>query len=108
MSRTYRKGIRWIEKYKGTFYDWHRTPHRSTQYPFHVTQYDDINLLDIGTARIRVEVKVSDSDNYQRFRGNTKDLKRMHHKIDRARYKQALRNNEDTHIVPSFDPWDWD
>jgi hypothetical protein len=104
MSRTYRKNHRWIEKYQGEYYRRdYRSP--SIKYPFGIKECDFD--LPWGTAWSRVEVLVGDGDNW-RSCGVSSDVKQLFHQIDRARYKQALLRNEDTHIRSSFDPWDWD
>jgi hypothetical protein len=102
MSRTYRKGSRWINNYQGEYYHW--SDERSVKYPFKV-EYGD---TPFGTNYFRVDVRVCDGDNFGRFTGFTSDVKRMYHRIDRARYKQALLRNGDTYIQSSFDPWDYD
>ena len=40
--------------------------------------------------------------------GIGKAMKKVHHGINRARYKVALLKNQDCHIHKSFDPWAWD
>jgi hypothetical protein len=105
MSRTYRKNHRWIEKYQGEFYSCTYYNSRSAKYPFEVK---DNRNLQMGNSWSRIEVRVCDADNHGKFYGMSRSLKRMHHRIDRARYKQALLRNQDSFIVPSFDPWDWD
>jgi len=118
MSRTYRKQIRHYTKYRGEYYNSSYKPDRTVKNaPRNLKEEDDCkdiiyrwgypaNATD-SAAYHRFEVLVSDSECYG-IRC-PKDVKRLCHKKDRARVRQALYHHpEDVYFKPAFDPWDWD
>jgi len=106
MSRTYRKNSRWFYKYQGKFYtSWDDRTIKGD--PRTYEDYDWRCGGHMHGKHFYKEVIVGDSENYH-ANFCPKEMKKITHRIDRARYKLALLNNEDAHIVSSFDPWDWD
>ena len=111
MSRTYRKNRRWFLKFEGDFYNPYtdKTIKGKSQ---NYTKYDwrkgclIIDKTLHGANQFFEIVKVGDSENYSYT--PPKGWKTMTHRIDRARYKQALYDNEDAYIYSSTDPWNWD
>jgi len=110
MARTYRKNVRHFNKIRGELVDYRWRKSRSNTMKGKgrrvIVQKDwDDDDYRCGGG-FRMVVLVCDSENWSRSAGKAR--KKMYHKIDRARFKQALRNNEDAHIKSSMDPWDWD
>ena len=107
MSRTYRKNSRWFYNYKGEFYSSYSDRTIKGKYK-NYKDYDwrkDEALW--GASRHFAVVLVGESESYSI--NCPSDVKTMCHRIDRARFKQALLNEDDeAYILPSFDPWDWD
>jgi len=110
MSRTYRKNARYFMKFRGEVYSSYKDrtvkgkARNYKEYDWRTAWKNGDDLT--GSARFFEIVLVGDSENYHR--SPPKDWKAMCHRIDRRRYKDALRNNEDAFIKSSFDPWDWD
>ena len=104
MSRTYRKAERWFYKIRGEFV----THYNDKTVQGKASRYRNINWCDddyrCGGGFCQI-VKVADVEN---FRCIPKGVKPLHHRIDRARYRNALYHNEDAVIVSSFDPWMYD
>jgi len=118
MSRTYRKNIRHLEKAQGKLYSyWTDRSLNGNKNIIQITMYDLFTPYRISTnanawlpwgcSTRRLEVKVSDGDNIHR--GPTKDWKRIAHKKNRARFRQALiRDQDDPHFTNAINPWMWD
>jgi hypothetical protein len=110
MSRTYRKNAcRW-RKFRGEIY-------RTTQQKGIVGKekyysvydfWDRTNEIDaFEGGKYYVEFLIPDRDNWGN--GVPKGVKKMCHRIDRARCKNAMiRDIDDVHYSTCFDPWDWD
>ena len=106
MSRTYRKNLHWFLKDKGEFYNTYahdktikgkasryiKSDWKTRDYPWGANHFKEI-------------VTVCDSDSCGNGCGGKN--KKMLHRIDRSRYRQALYNNENTYIKTSFDIWDY-
>lgn len=109
MSRTYRKNTRWYTKSQGQFYSWYEdktvfgTP---KNYIIEEWIKGGVVTETKDGGNFSQIVTVMDVDNSHRGAG--KENKTMYHRIDRARFKQALYYNEDAFIRTSADPWDWD
>ena len=106
MSRTYRKNKRWFRKFKGEFLDiyWRRETYfkkNSCNY----RQVGDNEDYPWGASGFDKIVWVTDSDNWHVA---PSCIKRIYRRMDRARYKQALLNDEDTNIISAFDSDAWD
>ncbi len=112
MSRTYRKNKRCFWKHKGVCYN----SYEDKTVKGKASRYTDFYRYGMGKEKNVVkdfsleganwfyeEVVVGDSENYS----HTMKCKKMFARIDRARYRQALYRNEDTHIVSAYNPWDW-
>jgi len=105
MSRTYRKNPRHFRKFRGEIYTTYRDKSihgKASMYAKNDWKYDDPFW---GSNYFYQEVLVGDCDNCAD--GPSSDMKKIYHRIDRARYKVALLRNEDAHILSSCDPWLW-
>ena len=118
MSRTYRKNTRHVEKLQGKLYShWNDTSLKGNKNITQLTGNETISpyrniqqngdWFPWGCSYRTIEVKVSDGDNIHR--GPTKDWKRIAHKTNRARLRQALAHNpDDPHFTNAINPWQWD
>ena len=105
MARTYRKNLRHYMKYGGEFYNPHKdrtVKGKARAYNSYSWRNDDAIW---GADYFREIVFVGDSENYGT--GTPPGHKKMCHRIDRARFRNALIHNEDAYIKSSLDPWDW-
>ena len=105
MSRTYRKAKRHFFKFDGEFYNSYKDKTIQGK-ASHYLKSDDWDWdwkTGCFAGYFLQMVSVADGENYRRI---PHGVKPMHHRMDRARFKQALINNEDAFIVPSFDPLD--
>jgi hypothetical protein len=113
MSRTYRNSRihRWKHRGKtGTFTSYHKIITKNKSFS---SINGDIQIQEpsrnygarIALSGDSIKAKICDVDNPNYIPSS---IKKMCRRIDRARYKDALRRNSDAFIRPKFDPWDWD
>ncbi|MFA7219039.1 MAG: hypothetical protein WC119_00740 [Synergistaceae bacterium] len=108
MSRTYRKNPRCYRKHQGVIYNTYDdiTIKGKAKNFERISSYDTYTSPIWSSGRYRCEVLVSDSENC--IMSPPSGWKEMCNRIDRKRYKVALRENEDAYIKSSYNPWDWD
>lgn len=118
MSRTFRKNTRYFYLYKGEYYSQSRG-NRSLKSKIKLKTYEELPYKPhfvpcyCSPCTVRHEVKVGDGDNYGLGIGGKN--KKALHRLDRARYRNALNNSivRDDYdrifdVKPAFDDWDWD
>jgi hypothetical protein len=111
MSRTYRKNERYFTHYKGEYYnDYFKN--RSMKIALDLHAWNEIPRNVCNPASFFRIVKVGDGDNYGHGCGG--DNKKAIHRIDRARYRNALnrsilRDDFDRlfDVKPAYDTYDW-
>jgi hypothetical protein len=106
MSRTYRKNTRWFFKVHGLLLSTYKD--RTIKKEFETFEDDDFSWVGNGWRHKRMIVTVGDVDNIPRQAGS--EIKTMHRRIDRSRYRNALNKDmeDPLNVVSSFDPWIYD